>query len=1089
MRPIKLIVSAFGPYAGETEFDLETLGNNGIYLITGDTGAGKTTIFDAITYALYGEASGAVRETSLFRSKYATDETPTFVELTFNYNDKVYVVKRNPDYERPKKRGIGFRTEPANAELIFPDGRRVTKFKEVTAEVQTILGVDRAQFSQIAMIAQGEFQELILAETKDRQEIFREIFNTRYYQILQDKLKREATELKRECDDLKKSVQQHIKDTVAEADDVLFIELEQAKKGSLPTAETIELIAKIISQDQAKEVALSQELQRIDDEIANVKTQLAKMSELENKQQALKNKEDEHHTKSLEKQRVEADFLAEEAKKPQRDKLAQKMTLIEKDLPKYQSLTDIQEQVKNFEKEVKKLRENGHQLEETIKDQSEVLANKRQEQEQLKDSKVIFEQQKNTADQLERQQKNLEKLVVDYMEFKRDLAKKQTDLTAVQQKLDTLEVDNAALTKQLADNRLQVEPLKDIAVEKNQVENQQKELKTIQHKLEAIQTDITVVNNYEQQMLKEQQRYQLANQEAIRIKQAYDQTLQAYMDEQAGVLATQLVDGEACPVCGSEHHPNKAVLSTTAPTEEMVKTAKKAAAEAEVNAKKASEKVATQRTKTEGLVAEILKQAQEFGEYHDFATLGTQLQLQMAANKTTLEQLQSQLLDLQQKHQLKSNLEKQILDHDQTLVDMNNEKHNFANDKAALTAEIEMLETKKQVEIIHVANELVGECSFATLAVQANQLLETVKGQRSQLKLVELTKNVEVFEKLEQEVPELRASFEALNQEKQDNTNNLVKVEAQLKAEQDKEQGVISELAYATKAEADSELHLLRQQVTEMDGALQVASKAKMEISETLSKLDGEIQALKSELQQTPIQEVGEVEDLKKQLEEQKATTDQIRTAVQNRLDRNGNALKNIHKKSDELVAKEQKYTWMSALNKTANGALNGKDKIMLETFIQMTYFDRIIQRANLKLMQMSSGQYELKRRIEAQNNRSQSGLELDVVDHYNGSIRSVKTLSGGESFKASLSLALGLADEIQASAGGIKLDTMFVDEGFGSLDEESLKQAIHTLGTLSEDHRLIGIISHVAELKEKIDKQIIIRKDKSGGSFAEIIV
>ena len=178
---------------------------------------------------------------------------------------------------------------------------------------------------------------------------------------------------------------------------------------------------------------------------------------------------------------------------------------------------------------------------------------------------------------------------------------------------------------------------------------------------------------------------------------------------------------------------------------------------------------------------------------------------------------------------------------------------------------------------------------------------------------------------------------------------------------------------------------------------------------------------------------------------------------------------------------------WVKALSDTANGNISGKEKIMLETYIQMHYFDRIIARANTRFMVMSGGQYELKRRLEAENNRRQSGLELDVVDHYNGTERSVKTLSGGESFKASLSLALGLSDEIQASAGGIRLDSMFVDEGFGSLDEESLRQAVQALTGLTQGGRLVGIISHVAELKEKIEKQIIVTKDRSGGSRVEL--
>ena len=210
---------------------------------------------------------------------------------------------------------------------------------------------------------------------------------------------------------------------------------------------------------------------------------------------------------------------------------------------------------------------------------------------------------------------------------------------------------------------------------------------------------------------------------------------------------------------------------------------------------------------------------------------------------------------------------------------------------------------------------------------------------------------------------------------------------------------------------------------------------------------------------------------------------------VRTRLSSNAAVKKKIEEKSGELTSLEERWAWVKALSNTANGNITGKEKVMLETYIQMTYFDRILVRANRRLLSMTGGQYELVRRQVADNNRSQSGLELDVIDHYNGTQRSVKTLSGGESFKASLSLALGLSDEVQSSAGGIRLDTMFVDEGFGSLDEESLQQAIRTLAELGEGNRLVGIISHVGELKEKIDRQIVVTKAKTGGSRAEIRV
>ena len=230
--------------------------------------------------------------------------------------------------------------------------------------------------------------------------------------------------------------------------------------------------------------------------------------------------------------------------------------------------------------------------------------------------------------------------------------------------------------------------------------------------------------------------------------------------------------------------------------------------------------------------------------------------------------------------------------------------------------------------------------------------------------------------------------------------------------------------------------------------------------------------------------EVLEAEKLSLTVQKKEITEQQKN--VHARLTANEKAQTNIAAKAEQMKLLEEKHAWVRTLSDTANGTLSGKDKIMLETYIQTTYFDRILQRANLRLLKMSGGQYDLKRRRKADTMRGQSGLELDIIDHVNGTERSVNTLSGGEAFLASLALALGLSDEVQMSTG-IKLDTLFVDEGFGSLDSEALSKAYHTLASLTEGNRLVGIISHVAELKEKIDKQIIVTKDKLGRSNATI--
>ena len=296
-------------------------------------------------------------------------------------------------------------------------------------------------------------------------------------------------------------------------------------------------------------------------------------------------------------------------------------------------------------------------------------------------------------------------------------------------------------------------------------------------------------------------------------------------------------------------------------------------------------------------------------------------------------------------------------------------------------------------------------------------------------------------------------------------------------------------LGYPSRQEAVEEKTRLTARQQQLEAAVRDAETACQRSEKSLAEAKGKVQSLTDQLAQGRPADKGELLARKAALTDEKQAAAELQKTVRSRLDANRRAGESMSRKARELAALEARLKWLKSLSDTVNGSVSGKDKITLEAYVQMTYFDRIIARANTRLMVMSGGQYELMRRIEAEDKRSQTGLELDVKDYYNGTTRSVKTLSGGESFKASLSLALGLSDEIQSMAGGIRLDTMFVDEGFGSLDEESLQQAIKALTALTQSNRLVGIISHVAELKDRIDRQIVVKKDRTGGSRAEIVV
>ena len=349
MRPIKLTVSAFGPYAGKTVLDLDKLGENGLYLITGDTGAGKTTIFDAITYALYGEASGDNREASMFRSKYAEATTPTEVELVFSYAGKTYTVKRNPEYERPKSRGEGFTTQKAEVQLKYPDGRVVTKQRDVDNAIRDIMGINRSQFLQIAMIAQGDFLKLLLAPTEERKKIFRQIFKTQLYQDLQDRLKKESGQLNDKCDAVRNSIKQYIDGITCDENDVLSIEVEKAKNGLLPAKDVMDLIDRLLTQDNDKKTAIQKSISDADKALEIVNANLGKIEAKEQTQKALdqaqKNLIGENETNLA----LKAAFDVEKDKTPDREKLAEEKAQIEAEFPRYEALAALKKQIKDDE--------------------------------------------------------------------------------------------------------------------------------------------------------------------------------------------------------------------------------------------------------------------------------------------------------------------------------------------------------------------------------------------------------------------------------------------------------------------------------------------------------------------------------------------------------------------------------------------------------------------------------------------------------------------------------------------------------------------------------------------------------------------
>lgn len=920
MRPLKLTISGFGPYAGTQELDFSQLGTSGLYLITGDTGAGKTTIFDAITYALFGEASGDSRDTAMLRSKYASPETLTEVKLTFDYGGKNYTVTRNPAYTRTKKRGTGTTNQDAKAELIYPDGHPVTGINEVNKAIQEIIGLNREQFSQISMISQGDFRKLLQAGTEERQKIFRDIFGTKFYDLLQSRLKDKALEVGRQKDEASRSIRQYVQGITCNETSVYFPDVKKAKDGQLPMAEFWKVLEAILDEDTQAAEKLGGELDIVETGLDTVKKQL---TEAQNRQETEK-------------------LLAQRQKEE----------------------PDLFDQLKEAE---------------TARNAAKDTEPRQKE---LRDQLAKWALQLGDYDALEKHETALK-------ETRGSLAKAEQDQKTAQQNQDALE-------KEIEKLKAEQESLSNAEAKQTQLSVQKKEAIESKGKFTALLADINNLNEEQEKLTTLQAAFQTTLGTSNRLLRAYNDKNTAFLREQAGIMASTLTEGVPCPVCGSINHPSLATLSENAPTEADVKAAKTEYEKADKKARSASDTANTQN----GIVSN-----KKDGVLSDIAVLlpGVSLEDAPAAAQEKANELHVEI----------ENFEKEL-------------------------AEIEKsIRRKEQLDKLIPSKER-GRQNAERAYTDANTQIQLLNAEMANLK---------------KQVDELR-----------------------------------NKLPFSDKNAAIDQQEADQQTLEYLERDQRKANETYNECDKNLSNVQAAIKQLSSQLAN---QVEWDAEELTRQKESLTQQRDKIlgeQKDVNYRITANTKAKENIASKAAELADLEQRYIWMKALSDTANGDITGKQKIKLETYIQGAFFDQILMRANIRLQKMSGGQYDLKRRTVTDNLRSQAGLELDIVDHINASERSVNTLSGGESFLASLALALGLSDEVQMSTG-IRLDTLFVDEGFGSLDPEALNKAYNTLASLTEGNRLVGIISHVAELKERIDKQIVVTKNRDGGSTAEIVV
>lgn len=938
MRPDKLIISAFGPFADEVTIDFSRLGTQGLYLITGDTGAGKTMIFDAITFALYGEASGDYRDSTMFRSKYAKNDTRTFVELTFSYQGKQYKVWRNPEYLRPKGRGEGLTTQKAEAVLEYPDDRQpVTKISEVTKAVTRIIGLNRNQFTQIAMLAQGEFRKLLMASTKEREAIFRDIFCTGQYKTLQERLKTQFLQNTKMYEKLTQRIEQFTEGIQCDTSSTCYMELERLECAgrNVSKEDLMNLLEDILAEDRKLIKNYDKAIRMAGKKLAELDKRIGAASELEKARINLEKAEQSILSlqQEMEEKKQAADDAAKEAEICE-DLSIQRIQIAEK-LTDYRKQSELTEKIEKKEQELLELNKYRKTISQAMKKSEEQITFLRETMDREKDAEKDRIRTEGALDKTE----NCFTSVIG-LEKKQKEYRKQENITA---------------------------HAKSIYLEKAE-------------QCEAL-------------------------------RQAFLEMERLFYDAQAGILAQSLQEGLPCPVCGSTKHPQPASKPLKVPSKELLD----------------GEKVKLEVVEKEREKLSIQSGREEEKLRHMEQDIRTEAKKLLFAEKTA---------------------EKGFLaDTDLRSIPMDELEALMQKQKSVLEEELSSLKAAfkrcQQREKIYVEAEEKLPLATKTKEQQEKQDYEYKDAQ---------TKNEICLGQWKEQLTEL--------------TKNLM---------------------FENEAAAQKRIKELEQEGRRLEKKVRISVEAFQKCESDLKEQTGRKKVLLKQLSSGRGQNLEDLERERKEIDIEQKQKQAEKERIGSRYQANLNIKEKLQKEWKQLEEIEKTYQMMKSLSETANGGLAGKDKIMLETYIQMTYFDRILCRANIRLLKMTDGQYELIRKKNASNQRSQSGLELDVMDHYNGSVRGVQTLSGGESFMASLSLALGLSDEIQMTAGGIKLDTMFVDEGFGSLDDETLSKAIRVLSGLTEGNRLVGVISHVTELKQCIDKQIIVIKNHGEGSTIQM--
>jgi len=1000
MKIKTLELEAFGPYLDKQVLDFSSLNEAELFLVTGDTGAGKTTIFDAISFALYGVPSGNTRLIAQFRNQKADANVETYVKLTFVVRGKEYIITRYPNYLRE-----GYKTETRHR--VYLEGvadYALEGVNEVALKVKEIIGVDANEFRQVAMIAQGQFTKLIQASSREREAILRELFSTHAYASFQERLKKAEREQKEVYQNEKMKM-----DTYLEA----LEDLNDEEPLDYLNVKMTQLKHLLVAQKQAQDIYRKDQ--------ANLATDLENALALASLYAQLQD---------LEKKN---EILLSNAKE---------MATLQEEIALLKKVANISLEETTYKQASQQAKEVQHNYEMALRKKTD-LARHRVEIEN--EAKII----KDLEVELQQHQKVLEKIDEDLERVEQYEKARNLAVMALKQKNVAQEkVDMSLLQKQELENILQrcESDLKDLAhldAQKLELTHQSSQLDLEKQRLQRLEEAQKKVAKLEENLQIEKARWEEASQKQREISDEKLRMEKLYQAGLAGLLAQELKDNMPCPVCGSLHHPHKAADVSEGMTSEKLE-------EQQQRLTEIAQVVQASFGQLMGLKQVCDLEKKNFEEALDGQSFETIKAHYQEAYSTFEEKKQALLDDYKQQAKLNDYLK----EYQERYVKWQ-DKHTELEALLQSTHE-NLLRRNEQFELLHQSFNEAFE-GLDVLVRKKTQLGKMIRDLSTQLESYQ-----QKAQQYSLDVMKNQGELDALTLEHQKNQQRLSKTQDAF--ERALQSGDLSMEVY--------------QQLLLQLPSLEAKEKTYQDYRQQKALYQTQIEELSAKIENRQVPDIESMREAKKMVDEK---LNEVSLALEKnkwQLDTLTKQQKDIQNALTSFKKAEVEYQKIYGLSRLVSG--QNHLHITFESYILATYFEAILERANLRLTAMTYGRYALMRRGENQGGRAIQGLDLDVMDYESGKPRDIRTLSGGEAFKAALSLALGMADLISESVGGIELDTLFIDEGFGSLDDRSLETALDTLVELKQEHKVVGIISHVAALKERLTSKITVSHQKN---------